>query len=529
VLAVLLVPAVWAVWVASSPSSTPVAPPMAASSATTVQQIRRPNMIFILTDDLDTASIPFMPKLKALLADQGATFSNYFVSISLCAPSRASTLRGQYGHNTHIISNDPPKGGYEQFHRLGEEQSTIAVWLQQAGYRTMLAGKYLNHYPDPRHTRYVPPGWNEWYVKVHGRVDHEFDYTLNENGKPVEYGDRPKDYGTDVYVRKTVDFIRRSIRDGRPFFVYLSTHAPHAPATPAPRHAQLFLDRKAPRTPNFNEADVSDKPAYIHHRPPLTRSQINYIDEHNRFRLQSLQAVDDGIEAIVNTLKATNQLDKTYIFFTSDNGFHMGNHRMITGKNVPYNEDLRVPLIVRGPGVPAGITRDQLAGNVDLAPTWAELGGAKAAEFVDGRSLVPLLGDAPPTLDHWRRVFLIEYGINPAIHLIPSTSSPSPHTDSDESPDQDDLLTNFLPFLQRSHLGVPPFFGIRLPAQSYVEYADGEKELYDLKADPYQLRNLAGQAAPGLSASYAEQLNALKTCQAAACRTFEGAPLNLPK
>ena len=525
-LAVLLVPALWAVGVVTSPSHSPAAPPVAVSSASTAPQTGRPNIIFILTDDLDAASIPYMPRLKALLVDRGVTFTNYFVSISLCAPSRATTLRGQYGHNTKIISNDPPASGFEQFHRFGEERSTIAVWLQQAGYRTILAGKYLNHYPDPRHTRYVPPGWNEWYVKVHGRIDHEFDYTLNENGKLVEYGDRPKDYGTDVYVRKTVDFIRRSARDGRPFFVYLSTHAPHAPATPAPRHEQLFLNRKAPRTPNFNEADVSDKPEYIRRRPLLTRSQVGYIDEHYHLRLQSLQAVDDGIEAIVNMLQATGQLDKTYIFFTSDNGYHMGNHRMITGKNRPYDEDLRVTLIVRGPDVPAGITREQLTGNVDLAPTWAELAGAKAADFVDGRSLVPLLGDSPPTMDHWRRAFLIEYGINPSINVTPSTPSSSHQADSLESPDQDDLLTKFLPFLRHSHFAVPQFFGIRMPTQSYVEYSTGEKELYDLKTDPFQLHNLAGQAAPGLMASYAARLKALMTCQAASCRTIEGPPLN---
>jgi len=527
-LATLLVPVLFVAWAVASPSASPAGPPTAGSSSDPPPlQDNRPNIVFILTDDLDVASIPYMPKLKALIANQGVTIDNYFVSISLCAPSRATTLRGQYGHNTKILSNDPPDGGYARFHRLGEEQSTIAVWLQKAGYRTMLAGKYLNHYPDPRHTRYVPPGWNEWYVKVHGRIDKEFDYTLNENGKPVEYGDKPKDYGTDVYVRKTVDFIRRSARAGKPFFIYLATHAPHAPATPAPRHEQLFLDRKAPRTPNFNEADVSDKPSFIRHRPPLTQSQIDSIDEHYRERLQTLQAVDDGIEAIVNTLQATGQLDHTYIFFTSDNGYHMGNHRMPGGKNVPYDEELRVTLIVRGPGVPAGATREHLAGNVDLAPTWAELAGATTADFVDGRSLVPLLGDHPPAMDHWRRAFLIEYGLNPVIQMHP-TAAPSPHapTDSLESPDQDDLLTKFLPFLRRSRFGVPPFFGLRMQTQSYAEYASGEKELYDLKADPYQLRNLARQVAPALIMQYSARVKELMTCAAAACRTIEEAPFN---
>ena len=393
-----------------------------------------------------------MPKLKSLITDQGLTFTNYFVSMSLCCPSRSTTLRGQYPHNTQILGNQLPTGGFQKFYQLGEEKSTIAVWLQAAGYRTMLAGKYLNGYPEQNNVKYIPPGWNEWYVAVHGDAYSEFNYTLNENGKQVVYGNKPEDYGTDVYVNKAVDFIQRSAQDGKPFFVYLAPYAPHAPYTPAPRHANLFPDLIAPRTPNYDEADVSDKPAFIRDRPLLTQRQMDMIDQVYRKRLQSLQAVDEGIETIVNTLKANGQLDNTYIFFTSDNGYHLGNHRQVVGKIAPYEEELRVTMIVRGPGVPAGRTLEHLTGNVDLAPTWADLAGAKAADFVDGRSLVPLMRDSPPPLSQWRQAFALENGPD-RIDETGVTATPTPDTEQQllEPQDQDEKDTASLASCTAKH------------------------------------------------------------------------------
>src|SRR5262245_38581465 len=170
----------------------------AAPGTCTSFSAARPNVIFILTDDLDAAEIAFMPRLKSLVSDQGVTFPNYFVAMSLCCPSRTTTLRGQYPHNTQILGNAPPAGGFQKFFELGEEKSTIATWLQAAGYRTMLAGKYLNGYPQQSDPMHIPPGWDEWYVSVKGNPYSEFNYTLNENGTQVAYGDTPEDYGTDV-------------------------------------------------------------------------------------------------------------------------------------------------------------------------------------------------------------------------------------------------------------------------------------------------------------------------------------------
>jgi N-acetylglucosamine-6-sulfatase len=487
----------------------------------------KPNIVLILADDLDSEAIRYVPKLKTLIADQGVTFPNYFVSMSLCCPSRSTTLRGQYAHNTKILGNSLPAGGFQKFFQLGEEESTITTWLQNAGYRTLLAGKYLNGYPNKDNPMYIPPGWNEWYSAVKGNPYSEYNYTLNENGKQAAYGNKPQDYGTDVYVGKTVDFIKRASKEGKPFFIYLAPYAPHAPYTPAPRHADLFPGAQAPRTPTYDEADVSGKPDYIRNRPLLRKPQQTRINEAYRKRLQALQAVDEGIEAIVNTLKDNGQLENTYLFFTSDNGYHLGNHRQVLGKISPYQEELRVTMIVRGPGVPAGQTREQLAVNIDLAPTWAELAGAKTPQFVDGRSLVPLMGNNPPGLSQWRQEFAIENGPERDTGVV-ETLAPTTDQGLLEPQDQDQTDTGAVPARQRRGLAIPYFRGIRLQTWSYVEYVTGEKELYDVRADPYQLHNLAGKEDPRLLAELSARVRDMMTCKAAACRTLEDAPFNPP-
>lgn len=499
-----------------------------ATKAVRETALGQPNIVFILTDDLDAAEIQYMPKLKALVAANGVTFPNYFVPESLCCPSRATTLRGQYPHNTGVLNNQPPDGGFQKFFSMGEEKSTIAVWLQQAGYRTMLAGKYLNGYPDKSNPLYIPPGWSEWYSPVKGNPYSEYNYSLNENGKQVDYGSTSQDYGTDVYMGKAIDFIQRSAKSGTPFFAYVAPYAPHAPYTPAPRHASLFPLMKAPHPPNYNEADVSDKPAYIRNRSLLTQRQMTAIDMAYRKRLQALQAVDEGIASIVKTLKDSRQLDNTYIFFTSDNGYHLGNHRQVLGKIAPYEEELRVTMLVRGPGVPAGKTLEHLTGNVDLAPTWAELAGAKAADFCDGRSLVPLLGKNPPPLNKWRQAFSLEWGPYQVDQLtLQQTPAGTVEPENLEPLDQDETDATALPAAKQKSQAIPFFRGVRLQTLSYVEYNTGEIELYNIKNDPYQLNNLASTADPKLLQQFAQRVKQLATCKAAGCRTIEDAPFKL--
>ncbi len=294
-----------------------------------------------------------MPALKSLIADEGASFANYFVTFALCCPSRATVLRGQYTHNTQIFGNTLPDGGFQKFRDTGAEESTAAVWLQSAGYRTILIGKYLNGYPAGDFT-YVPPGWSEWYSPVRGNGDKGFNYALNENGRAVDYGESEADYATDVYSAKAADAIQRAAADGQPFFIYLSVHAPHSPATPAPRHSGLFADAQAPRPPSFNEDDVSDKPMLIRSRPPLNADDVADIDLEYRNRLRSLQAVDEMIASLVAALETTGQLDNTLIVYTADQGFAMGEHGMRM-KIAPYDANYRSPLIVSFPGTtPAG-------------------------------------------------------------------------------------------------------------------------------------------------------------------------------
>ena len=234
-----------------------------------LKPLTQPNLILIVTDDQDLDAMAYMPQLRSLLVNQGLTFSNAFVTRSLCCPSRASILRGQYAHNHQIQSNHLPDGGFEKFTELGLDTSTIATWLQAAGYRTVLIGKYLNGIRGS--STYVPPGWDEWYGAV---TEAYFNYKLNENGAIVAYGRDPEDYLTDVLSGKATDFIRRTTA---PFFIYLTPHAPHEPAIPAPRHVGAFAGWIAPRPPSFNEADVSDKPTWIRDIPLLTQSEI---DEH---------------------------------------------------------------------------------------------------------------------------------------------------------------------------------------------------------------------------------------------------------
>ncbi len=499
--------------------------PTAAAAAPGGKIAASPNIVFVVTDDLSRAEIPHMPKLKSLITDQGTTFANFFISMPLCCPSRATILRGQYGHNTQIMGNDLPFGGFPKFADLGEEGSTIGTWLKDAGYRTMLAGKYLNAFPDAKDPMHIPAGWTEWYSPMAGEPYEQYDYTLNENGKQVVYGKKSEDYGTDVYLRKTLDFIQRSAQEGKPFFAHVGVYAPHYPYTPAPRHANLFADAAAPRTLNFNEADVNDKPSYIKRLPALTQKDIAQIDSEYRQRLRSLQAVDEMIEAIVNTLRSTGQLDNTYIFFTSDNGYHFGNHRQVIGKTAPYDEETRVTMIVRGPGVPAGKTLDHLTGNVDLAPTWAELAGVETPDFVDGRSLAPLLHGSPPPTSQWRQSFLLEHApweppkkasTTPAITV--AFRSP---TEALEPPKLVSQATPTAAAVQKEGAEALPYRGVRTADYLYVEYPTNEKELYDLRNDPYQLENIATTANPQLLAQFASLVLALYTSSGQACRALE--------
>jgi N-acetylglucosamine-6-sulfatase len=458
----------------------------------------RPNIVLILTDDEDVAAHAYMPKTKALVEDQGTRFDNFFVSYAFCCPSRASILRGQYAHNTQVLGNELPYGGFEKLHRRGLEDSTIATWLQAAGYRTALFGKYINRYVPE--TDGVPPGWTDWYGA--GNAHPSYDYTLNENGRIVAYGREPDDYLNDVLTKKAVGVIEEATAAGQPFFLYLSTLTPHSPAASPPRHKDLFVDAALPRRPAFDEVDVSDKPAVIRNFPRLDSDAIAWLEDEYRRRLRSLQAIDDMVEAIVGTLEATGVLQSTYIIYTSDNGFHMGEHRLIAGKDTAYEEDIRVPMVMRGPGVPEGGRVTALALNIDLAPTFANMAGIEPPAFVDGRSFLPLLANpAAP----WRQSFLIERRQLEEQYIALARQQGV----TAEQLDRHAYLE-----------------GLRTAEWSYVEYGSGERELYDLGLDPHQLSNIVDDVNPALPEALSRRLFALARCAGQRCRELEDLPLD---
>jgi N-acetylglucosamine-6-sulfatase len=470
---------------------------------------KAPNIVFILTDDLDVAAVAQMPQVKSLIADQGTTFRSHYVSLALCCPSRVATLRGQFAHNSGVFTNNLPDGGFELMHSQGLESSTLATWLTGAGYRTALLGKYLNGYPDTAPSDYVPPGWTEWMSPIAGDPHDGFNYTINHNGKPEHYGSNEWEYLTDVLSDAAAGFIRDSVSrfPDQPFFIYLAPYTPHSPATPAPRHAKAFKRIQAPRTPSWNESDVSDKPAWVRTIPPLNTTQIQGIDKLYRKRRQTLLSVDEMVQNVIQTLSETGQLSNTYVFFTSDNGYHQGQHRLDSGKNTAFEEDILIPLYVRGPGVPVRRTEDRITANVDYAPTFAEIAGTTAPSFVDGRSIVPLLhGQTPPT---WRQALLLEHKSGPGSRLVGKQKTPREPADAW---DAISILGN----------GADGFVGLRLAdGTTYIEYETGEHEIYNNLTDPAQLRNVYNQTSPVIRQRLADWTSVLKTASGAALRQAE--------
>ncbi|MCB0118247.1 MAG: sulfatase [Anaerolineales bacterium] len=469
-----------------------------------------PNIIIILTDDMDNSMIPYVENANRLIGDQGAVFSNYFTPTPLCCPSRSSTLRGQYSHNTDILENSP---GFARFFKLKEEENTLNVWLQDAGYRTALYGKYLNNYPVNAGRNYVPPNWTDWgaFLGTDYEGDMFYNYTMNENGTLVDYGDAPEDYSTDVIRDKSLKFIDDSVDAGAPFFLFISVYSPHGPATAAPRHENLYNDLIYPKGPSFGEEDLSDKPQIIR---ALTETGDDF-DENDanalfRARVSSIQSADELTADVVHSLEQNGQLDNTYIFFVSDNGFHLGEHKIPSGKGTAYEEDIRVPMMVRGPGIVPGTKISQITANIDLAPTIADIVSVGTPDFVDGRSFLPCMLGQDVT---WRNGLLVEFGyeIEDAFNSVQNISLPN---DSPliKDPETDNTL-----------VGVEggAFRGIRGEDYIYVEYANGELEFYDLKADPYELENLAYKLSPETLDTLHTKLESLKYCVGSECQRLE--------
>jgi arylsulfatase A-like enzyme len=441
----------------------------------------RPNIVVVMADDQTVDSMRVMANVNALLGEQGTTFADNYASFPLCCPSRTTFLTGQYGHNHTVMGNALPQGGYEKL--APTHANTLPAWLKLAGYRTVHIGKYLNGYGRQRPTE-VPTGWDEWFGSVDPSTYRFYDYTLNENGKLVRYGTAAGDYQADVYTAKAVDAVKRLSPRTEPFFLSVAYLAPHsggpresddpanlATPVPAPRHRNRFSAEPMPRTPAFNEADVSDKPLAIRRRPLIGNQRVNAVTEMYRQRLESLLAVDEGVAAIVRALQDSGELARTLFVYTADNGFFHGEHRIPNGKLQHYEPSARVPLVLRGPGVPRGVRVTQPAVNIDLAPTIVDAANARVGRPTDGVSLLALLADRTRFVGR-------------------------------------DVL-----------LETPTYAAIHTPRYVYVEHNTGERELYDLVSDPNELASLHENAAYAqIRSDLARRLLALRACKAADCR-----------
>ena len=421
----------------------------ALTTASAQSRAGRPNIVLLSSDDQADFELRWMPRTRKILKDQGVTFSDGMNPHPLCCPARAEILTGEYAQNNGVHHNMGPWGGYEAFVSQGNRDQNLAVWLHDAGYLTGFVGKPLNGYKaqSPR-----MGGWDYWSPTSKGDYAYYGTQFLN-NGTPRTYRNK---YVADVVRDQARKLITRWQDEDRPFFIWASHVGPHVtldgrgarPPTPARRHQNMFRDLKLPtkKKASFNEAGVSDKPAVVRHK----KQKAARVTHLFRQRVRTLQAIDEANAAVINTLRKTGQLKNTVVAYISDNGFQLGEHRLV-GKNFPYKENLQVPFVMRGPGIPAGRTVDATATIVDLAPTFLQyakhLGAVRRAGHTDGLALQPFLrGRQMPNT-----TTLIQAG-DPA-----------------------------RPWRWR---------GVRTDRYTYAVWHDGVKELYDRVRDPFENHNL---------------------------------------
>ena len=518
--------------VAATPTP-PVTPQDPHASRRTVSvapltgRLDRPNVLVIMTDDARDDDLRFMPHVRHLIGDQGVTFTNTFSPQPLCCPARASFLTGEYSHNHHVWSHAPPYG-FQALH----DGSTLPVWLNRAGYQTSFLGKYLNGYGIQKlrngepSLRYVPPGWNDWRGSVDGGAEAEpaldggtyryFDTTLNDNGRLTPHQGV---YQTTLLGGLTRDELRQQVASPDPFFTWVSYVAPHhggpaeaddpKPVLRTDGTTQVFRNPARPKrvwgrfdaeirhAPGYEgEKDVADKPFFIRGLPRLTPAEQAGVREDARQRAEALSLVDRQVQLTIRTLRQTGELDNTYVVFTSDNGYFLGEDRMRQGKILPYEPSLRVPLMIRGPGLPKGAVRTDPFTMIDFAPTIAAAAGVQPPPTVDGVSLLDVArhGDRG-----WTRGILTETG---------------PRAVSQDEEESDNFLV--------SGSGPSPLRfsqGVRTGDYLYVEHASRERELYDLRSDPREVTNLVDRPAMrSVVRRLAHELDVLRNCRGTGCQ-----------
>ncbi len=504
------------------------------------------NLVVLMADDLadevmtTLLSAGWLPNIQQYLVDGGVVFDNSFVTNSLCCPSRATLLRGQYSHNHGIrvnqygcqIDSIGLPGWLPTETEPGRSESTIATWLQDQGYVTSLVGKYLNGYgitgppsgpADPR--QYVPPGWDDWFGLVGTSGFRMYDFEVNHNGTVLSFGTDPEDYQTDVLGDHAVQFINDRAADQQPFFLALLPFAPHLevinPAAlppcndeqpelltirPAPRH-ELFIDGDPANgeipdpvhKPSFNEADVSDKPDCSTH--PVYGPQCagdrnlvdpDYIRDQFKAMAASMLAVDEMVGSLMQALIAGGLDGNTVVMFTSDNGWLYGEHR-IGAKILPYEESIRVPLYVRSPRGAAGQRVDALVVNNDLAPTLVDFAGATVPYEPDGTSFRSLLAD--PAAPWGRDRFLVEHYYEPP--------------------------GNWATFFAiRQKVSTTDFLFVETYADPGQPALITHREFYNLVNDPYQLDSVS--LSESTNSTLNQFLSLFRQCEGQVCRLMEG-------
>jgi len=496
------------------------------------------NVIFILTDDMTSSELAGMPNVMSEIAGQGTSFNRAYVSFPLCCPSRATMIRGQYMHNHGVRGNFPPQGGWPKYQP--HEANDLPVWLHGAGYHNVHIGKYMNGYPTQNGILPVPLGWDEWYGKVSEDALY-FNYQLIEKTSPggtpriTFYGDQPLDYQTDVFGDRAVDFVKDHPVSQEPFLLDLWFNSPHGPFDPAPRDLFRLAGAPLPRLPAFNEKDVTDKPRWFQRqaRKRLSGAQIKLIDNERRRAQEQLLSVDESVGELIQALRGDGILDDTYIVFSSDNGFFRGEHRIASGKYLPYDPSSRVPLLIRGPGIPAGGVSNELVWNGDITQTILQIASGSEDPALDGRSLLPFAEN--PALRSTRPI-LLEGDTGAGGTEVESAQTSAARArearvgvlgkrgvrNLEQEPNAIKSATTE---------GAPAYRSIRTDRYEYTVYANGQTELYDMWRDPAQLRSLARDPRYRYVRKWLyNALIPLSSCAGASCRVELGPdPLPLAK
>jgi N-acetylglucosamine-6-sulfatase len=505
------------------------------------------NVVFILTDDMTTSELSAMPNVQSLLASQGTSFNEAYVSFPLCCPSRATMMSGLYMHNHGVHGNFPPNGSWLRY--IPHESDDLPVWLHDDGYHTVHIGKYMNGYPGgtptipapPGENLPVPDGWDEWYGKVSEDALY-FNYQLIEKSETnptphlTFYGDQPTDYQTDVFTGRAVNFVNDNAVGNQPFWLNLWFNSPHGPFDPAPRDLYRLSGTPLPKLPAFNEKDIKDKPKWFRKQAKkrLTKKQALLIDNERRRQEEQLISVDQAVGKLVQALQDKGILDNTYIIFSSDNGFFRGEHRIATGKYLPYDPASRVPLIIRGPGVPAGGVSNELVWNGDIPQTILQIASGSQDDSLDGRSFLPF---AQQPQVRSTRPILLEGDTGPGGTGAESAQSAAARArdarvhvagrkgvdNLEQEPDAIKSATNTD--------SAPAYRSIRTDRYEYTIYANGQTELYDMIRDPAQLHSLAADPRYRYVRKWLyDQLVPLSACAGPACRVELGPdPAPLPK